>query len=534
MKDWQNAVTAKNYKLAEKLMDSSEFDANSPLPVQSRDSIDQDTPSRLLNKYSHPSSGSQNEIDPLKNKLFHHPNFVADYQFFQSNLNFNDVYKLMQSGVSMPWATSVLTARTTGNRFSIDGKVTFPLFNYGNFHTFTLHDFKNNKTAETPKAFTLAGNQHALGHLSLAHSFRHFIDEANVTTVQNEKIKKAFAYTLRALDQEADLNFKKWIRTFNYTKVLFDSALSNDFPILIRSGWDKHGIYFVKNKDMLYLCNTGDGSDGKHGIIVYKIGNLAKFDESLVKDLDTKISKEFILEKLPMLLDLQVLIKIPEPEQETGNCVWKSEQVAIKALLHANLMNQGFDIKKALDVANPLYSDFVKYDLNSAVENMVFNKEDLVETAFYDTLMLEVLKADVKFENPGFVQRSACILSELQNSQALQDYLAPEKYDHMLNTWLPDLANVIIKTVGCIVHSTDEDDTSCSATLDKFKFQSKIDSILDKKDLFNDNPCDLTGNAELIDHHAKNYPILTARMSLPPSESHLLVDATVPHHEVLP
>lgn len=514
MLQWQMAIHNQAFGKAIDLMTSDQFDPNS---VASRSNFvinDKKSPLAFLNTYSSDlSKENQKKVDELKLKIINHPEFNADYQFFQGSLPFSEVANLMEYGVSMPKAISVLTARTNGNRFSIEGKVKFPEFNYGEYQKFTVNDFKENKPVESSKEFTLSGNQHALGHLSLAHSFDNFMKGKWQLQIADEKTKHAAQQTSEALTFEANLS------SYYYpsAKTLFEQY-KLEKPVLIDSGWKDHSVYFVLNHDMLYQCDNG--------IVAYKIGNPSKINEKLISDLTTNAKSSFITE-LPKLLSLEEQFRVTEPQQQSSNNAWKSEQVAIKALLHANLMNEGYGSKQALDIATKTYTDFVKYDLDSAVENIVFNQADLVETQFYDTLLLEILKADLSHKQPGFEKRATCILSEIKGSDVLQDFMLPEPSNNYLNKWLPESVNKAIDATTCLIKSLGSDE-SCMAGYNTFFLQQSINGILAKQASFNENTCNLTGEAELIEPYLKNYPILTNRIDV-----HSALEPAMANQEVI-
>ncbi len=145
------------------------------------------------------------------------------------------------------------------------------------------------------------------------------------------------------------------------------NALSHGRQVIIDTGWKitegHHAVTVLIRKNQLYMANRGDGSlEGEEGITLYEMDERVNLNE-LIEVLITKTpkTKEFLcdLQNQPGFTK-KILLK--HKTQPVGNCPWVSPKTMVRACFINAYLDQGFELKDAVELSRTLYNEWTTFD----------------------------------------------------------------------------------------------------------------------------------------------------------------------------
>jgi len=366
--------------------------------------------------------------------IIHHPDFDGDILAFRAFhwkqvpiLNF-----LIQQQVHMPTTKTLMTVKMLAHRFSLEGDINV-----------YLAPFLDKK----PLNITLEGYYN---QMTAQESYLSFQEYVTALKGSPPPYFPAYLNTLEALSFAAqpDINGKA------YMDRLYEGFLLGEPKTLFMlSGWEGHAVGIVIKGDILYKCNRGEGSDGAHGIIAYKINQFEGFSPDLFdKILAAEGSPFFLQAELDKTLDLTEIGRFEAIPQTVGNCTWISAIEGIHAILLAELSSLVNDKSLAYTLAKQIHSQWENFDLDSSIACLPSHFDSTHQQGIINEILVKILSAHHDAHNHHHIDRALHILQHVDDPKALLnqvhdadfqqavykalfDYIGIYQYQHWSDQW---------------------------------------------------------------------------------------------------
>lgn len=274
---------------------------------------------------------------------------------------------------------------------SFDHKYSFSIGAEGHFANYTV-----DAAAQTLSTY--------MKQMDSSHSLQSFVFE---------KIRSTICYSAQLADATND------------QKVISDlyQNYKNGNTILLPTGWEGHFVVTILDSKNGYFAvsNTGMSFDGNEsGSIVYKMHHPENVTPEILQTILNN-EDQFKLEyDLHYQLGLEKLYVLPEPPQTTGNCGWRSIEVAVEALAFMALAEKGYSTEDAQTIAHDWYSDWYQYTCTDILKSYLENDPRLEISALSDILV---------YNHPSLFDSTMPINShEWERAQLVIDAMSSEQY----------------------------------------------------------------------------------------------------------
>lgn len=251
--------------------------------------------------------------------------------------------------------------------------------------------------------------------------------------------------------------FEKIQATISYSAQLADATndqqvisnlyqnYKNGNTILLPTGWEGHFVVTILDSKNGYFAvsNTGMSYDGNEsGSIVYKMHHPENVTPEILQTILNN-EEQFKLEyDLHYQLGLEKLYVLPEPPQTTGNCGWRSIEVAVEALAFMALAEKGYTSEDAQTIAHDWYLDWYQYTCTDVLKSYLENDPRLDIDALSDILVYNhpsLFDSSVPM-NPHEWERAQLVIDAMSSEQ-YKDKFDQVAYDY--NDARPELKSLI-------------------------------------------------------------------------------------------
>lgn len=371
----------------------------------------------LLNSGAKPLSlALKMKEDAVAQAIVYHPDFQPDVVAFRAFRwkQTNVLEYLVQQNVDMPVTKTLLTVKMLAHRFSLDGHV---------------NAYPQGFEGDKPIRISLEGHYSQITARECYHSFAAYVDFLKQQPSPPEHFD-AYVNTLGVLAfaSQPNLNGKICMQKL-YEGYLHDTPST----IFVPTGWTGHAVGVVIRGDLLFKCNRGLGSDGKNGIVAYKINNFHGFSESLFeKIIDAEGSSHFLQKEIDDLLGLTEVARFQATPQTVGNCAWVSAIESTHAILVAEMSAQIADPQQAAAVADSIYKNWQTFDLDNSILQLPNTFEKPHQKEMIDEVLAKLVASHHNSADDNDIRHSLYVLQYVDDPAQIIKNLDPE-FHHALS-----------------------------------------------------------------------------------------------------
>ncbi len=347
------------------------------------------------------------------NKIINHPSFDPTFtRILLNEYNLSDISKYLIAQGKIGDATLVNAydeSKVFGLKFDLDGCMPFD--------NIISHDFD---------CFSFEGYYRKQGAIALADSYNQFYFNVIEKSELPSWASQAFVSVKEAVDFAANV----------FDPATYYDKVKRGELVIIPSGWERHAISFVIDKDTLYRCNRGDESDGIHGIEEFKITKSSNLNIELISQmLNWQGESKYLQYDLIDILGLEKIGMVENPEQITGNCSWTSLETSVEAAFVSTFMTLGLDNSTAHQIAKQSFIQWEEFDLTYTLKDVIDHKEMFIAANIYDDLLIRALETHHNPNNEHDVQRGFFSLNELNNEAVFEKF--DQDIGQMVNKYAP-------------------------------------------------------------------------------------------------
>jgi len=268
--------------------------------------------------------------------------------------NHQELKKLLyQHGADLNFAQDYINTKLLGHRFSLIGRVDV----VSSDNKFIELDFEG-----FILEFTMGIIQNSLSHFK------------NNFAARNLREYTSYFQTIidALIDASELIRYQQYMIDIKEHKYRINELISKNL-LVIPVGYEGHAISFIKFGSVLAKCDRGEKSRVGPSVVLYRIKNLRRFNDSFIKKLlYQKHNKEFINEEIIQILGLEPFTQLPVPSQVSGNCSWANIEAVIPTLFFMLLYQEGkkknvIDIVGYKDLALSVYQQWMEWDQNWAL-----------------------------------------------------------------------------------------------------------------------------------------------------------------------
>ncbi|MDX1900610.1 MAG: ankyrin repeat domain-containing protein [Gammaproteobacteria bacterium] len=177
--------------------------------------------------------------------------------------------------------------------------------------------------------------------------FEGFLPEVTLAMIAESLQQFRNHFAARRLRQYATLSNRlidtmyRAAQLIRYQQYSFDRSTVQDTieqsiaedPLIIPVSYEGHAVTFIRYREWLVKCDRRVESRLYDNVVVYRIGQFARFNSSFIQQLMyAQQSFYSVNEQLPVYLDLQPITEMKVPAQISGNCSWANAEACIPAV----------------------------------------------------------------------------------------------------------------------------------------------------------------------------------------------------------
>lgn len=318
--------------------------------------------------------------------------------------------KLIMRGAKLEFAQDFINAKLLGHRFQLQGQVDIvnaqDEFIEIDFEGFFLE-------------FTLAVVRNSLDHYQHNFSAKHLREKFNYLG------RVVYAFDVAA----ALIRYQPYTVDKKQYQGRIQELLAQE-PLLIPVAYAGHAITWVKYGKHLVHCDRRKNPHLPGTVVIYEMGRPERLTSELLHYLlFNKQHQDFVESELHNLLELQIVLQLPIPEQISGNCSWANVEAAVPALLTLLLWHgmPDDDIESCAEMAMLIYQQWRDWDKDRAVEQCVrsFENSNLQRQAAKAAILGAVLFQTCRYPRErdlAVAEKVMPILSQPEFTYILKSY----------------------------------------------------------------------------------------------------------------
>jgi hypothetical protein len=328
--------------------------------------------------------------------------------------NFPEIKNLLYNhGAHLKFAQDFINAKLIAHRFELEGQIDI-VTHKDQFIEIDLEGFF--------LEFTLGIIQQSLQLYKRNFAARHLRSYFDNVQKMVDALENA-AHLIKYQQYTVDINQHQ--RTID--------MLLNQQLLVIPVGYEGHAITFVKYGDLLARCDRGEEGRLNGCVVIYRIHNLAAFNEHFVKDLMfSRQTKNSITVDIKRKLNLELIDQLPLSPQNTGNCSWANVEAVVPTMLYFLLLHDHkhgqTDIITCRDSAMYFYKEWLEWDRDRALYDCIqsFKEASEARRASKAVLLGSVLFQRCKYPLP----------KDLERAEKILDILSLPEYRYIIESYI--------------------------------------------------------------------------------------------------